>query len=738
MKFIIITILNLLPFIVIAQTTKVDVNLNVKHTVGEVSTFNREKFIGVHGGLRENDWTRYGDARPLDIKNDFMNGKDVYFGRNTGTITYNINAVLREDPNRPGFVDLDHLREKGKTYRNDYLNRPDLYNYADRNKSHILATQHHPFWPDGTLTKTGWAFSQNDTQEEPFGTATGEYCAHFIKEFHGSGTEKLPEYFEVINEPVYGIFGCEDCGETDEALEKIFKFHNTVAHEVKKVNPDMKVGGYTTAFPNFDYDNFQRWEKRWNKFMDMSGENMDFWSIHLYDWPTFQGKRLMRKGSNLEATLDMLDHASYDKFGVVKPTLVSEYGCQVHSMANQQWSPARDWYYITSLNSMMMTFMDRADNIAKALPFIVLKATWGTANGVPHNWRLFRGEDEPASLTGTWVYSSLVNFYDFWSEVNGTRVDHVSDNVDIQTDAYVEGTVGYVVLNNLTRQQQTVALNVKGFDEANLNNVKVQHLYSKSGTPTIEETTFTTLPSEVQLQSESMMLIRYEMNSDLVIDETSDETKYYATTYYQPIDGNVMTFNFTDVDLVEHGEAVLRIGMGRAHGLSLKPTVKINGKTLVTNDNIMGDLQEQRRSFFGMVEVPIDYELLEKNNVVTIQFPESGGHISSVNMRVFNFSTEIERGDGDVTPPTSVDAEDVGQQIILYPNPSKSEKVQLSFKRQFNIEEIKLTDITGKELKTIPLSGEVVEINTAALKAGIYLVQIKVEGQVISKKLIVE
>ncbi|KXX66665.1 T9SS type A sorting domain-containing protein [Flammeovirga sp. SJP92] len=738
MKYIIITILYLLSFPVLAQTSKVDVNLNVKHTVGEVSTFEREKFIGVHAGIRENDWTKYGDAKPLDIKDDFINKKNVYFGRNTGTITWNINSVLNEDPNRPGFVDLDQLRTEGEKHRNNYLNNSDYHSYADRNKSHILATQYHPFWPDGKLTNKGWAFSQSDTESEPFGTATGEYCAHFIKEFYGSGSEVAPEFFEVINEPVYEMFGCEDCGETDEGLEQIFKYHNTIAQEVKKVNPDQKVGGFTTAFPNFDYDNFQRWEKRWNKFMDMAGDNMDFWSIHLYDWPTFQNKRIMRKGSNLEATLDMMDHASYDKFGVVKPTLISEYGAQVHTMMNQQWSAERDWYYLVSTNSMLMTFMDRTNTIAKALPFIVLKATWGTVGDVPYNWRLLRGENEPGSLSGTWVYTDLVKFYELWTEVEGTRVDHISENVDIQTDAYVDRNIAYVIMNNLTLEDQLIELNVAGLGDDNVDKVEIRHLYSNGGVPVIEENSYNAAPSQAVLKPESTMIIRYQLKANIDINETSDETKYFASTYYQPITSEAMTFDLSKVELAENGEAVLRIGLGRAHHLSLKPTVKINGQLLDVSQNIKGDLQEERRSFFGVIEIPVDYELLEESNTVSIQFPESGGHISSVNMRVYNFSLPIERSFDATEPPTSISTESLEEQIVLFPNPSNGGNVKLFFKGGLKMDAIRVMDIAGRTIETIVPEGSEVTINTSSLKSGIYLIQANVDGKVVSKKLMVD
>lgn len=739
MKYIFFTFLASISFSLLAQTSNVDINVNVKHTVGEVSSFDREKFITIHAGIRENDWTQNGSAIPSDIKNDFMNERDVYFGRNTGGITWSINSVLNEDPNRVGFVNLEEVKSEGKIHRDNYLARSDYYNYADRNNTHILATQYHPFWPDGTKTNKGWSFSQNDNENEPFGTASGEYCAHYIKEFFEQGSEKTPEYFEVINEPVYEMFGCEDCGETDEGLEQIFKYHNTVAEEVKKLNPTMKVGGYTTAFPNFDYNNFQRWEKRWNKFMDTCGDNMDFWSIHLYDWPTFNGKRIMRKGSNLEATLDLMDHASYEKFGVVKPTLVSEYGAQVHTMLGNQWSPQRDWHYLKSTNSMMMTFMDRADNIAKALPFIVLKATWGTVNGVPYNWRLLRKENEPENLTGAWVYTELLKFYDLWKDVKGTRVDHVSQNIDIQSDAYVDGNEVYIILNNLKQDNELVELKVNGIEKEDVQSVVIKHLYGDKGIPVLEELSYNSAPSQASLKPESTMIIAYTLKQNVIINESSNEQKYYASSYYKPIDGNEMKFSLSDINVEENGEAILRIGVGRAHELSLTPIVKVNNQKVEVPTNVKGDDQKERRSFFGVLEIPIDYSLIENSNEVSIQFPDVGGYVSSVNMRVYNFSLPINRSFNTEELPTSSITDFLFEdRIKVYPNPSKGGVVQVFFNGNILPEKLFVKDITGKLIKEHQVSSHEIILKMDNLKPGIYFIQAEIEGVQNTRKLIID
>ena len=64
----------------------------------------------------------------------------------------------------------------------------------------------------------------------------------------------------------------------------IFRFHRDVAKSFKKLNTTTKIGGYTVAFPEFDLNNFKDWDDKMKMFIDTAGRDMDFYSIHLYDF----------------------------------------------------------------------------------------------------------------------------------------------------------------------------------------------------------------------------------------------------------------------------------------------------------------------------------------------------------------------------------------------------------------------------------------------------------------------
>ncbi|WP_143873673.1 hypothetical protein [Catenovulum sediminis] len=657
---------------------QVDVNLNTKHVIDGIDTLDRQKYINIHAYNLENGWGQ-NDVHSLNAPNelgdnlmlDFMQGYDVYFGRDTGSIGWNLRNVS-QDAARPGFVDESSASQRAGDVKWIYDNNTSVkYENArkveDRMQDMIVGGQQHPYWPEGTLINPvngdpAWAFSQSDTAAEPFGTATGHYMSQYLSKFFAQNDSDMgqqkPVYFEVMNEPLYDLTTDRE-GDADyvEPL-KVFKFHNTVAAEIRKdpKNDDIMIGGYTVAFPDFDKDNFKRWEERDKLFIDTAGENMDFISIHLYDFPTFQNSERYRRGSNLEATLDMLEHYTYLKFGQVKPILISEVGSSVHARLNEDWTPQRDAEKVLSITTMNTQFLERPNNILKVIPFIPVKAEWGrrTVNGksIAYSSRLMvQKKERDGSDDDTWVYSDHVKFYQLWSDVNGTRVDSYSNEVDVLTDSYVEGNKAYIVLTNLEFEDVEVKLNTLGVEGNTLNAISYKELsYTDAFETQLIENTLTEIPEKITLPAEATTIVTLEYADNINIAESNTEKRYYATTYHQAINANqAINFEFKDVTVNDHGEAVLRLGIGRDHGKSLTPVVNVNGTSVSVPTDVKGYDQKQgktqtgRPNFFGVIEIPVSYDLLQANNTVSVEFSDAGGYVSSAVMQVFTTSVELNR-----------------------------------------------------------------------------------------------
>ncbi|WP_096084999.1 agarase [Agaribacterium haliotis] len=657
--------------------TSVDINFDMRHSVGGHYEFDRQKYITIHASHIENDWVGGDDAslgaenKDPDLVINFSEDNDVYFGRDTGGFSWQLRNIM-QDSSRAGFVDESSAMSRGAQQKANYSNNNTKKFVQGRAVEHraqdiIVGTQQHPFWPEGTLISSlvdnDWAFSENDTSAEPLGTATGhyigQYLANFFKQDNNSASETgMPKatWVEVMNEPLYDLVTDREGLDNQVEPDTIFEYHNAVASEVQKSNPGLPVGGYTVAFPDFDRDNFQRWEERDKRFIDIAGANMDFFSVHLYDFPCFNNSERYRKGSNVEATLDMLEAYSLIELNEVKPLVISEYGAAIHCMFNQGWNAERNTLQMRAINSLLMAFLERPDVVAKTIPFIVVKAEWGREGEIPYGPRLMvQGKERGDSDSGEqWVYSDLVLFYQLWAEVNGTRVDSKTTDLDVLSDVYVDGDTAYIILNNLVFDDKEIALNQYGLNGNTITAVNIKHLTTSDDqwqASSIIESNSATLPESVTLGAEATMIIKVSFASELAIDQQSNESKYYADSYKQAISANsAIEFNINDVETGSTGEAVLRLGVGRDHGRSLQPNIALNG-TVVDNSGIdyrgydqqRGSSMTGRDNFFGILELSVPYDLLQQNNTLSVSFEDDGGYVSSAALQVFEQSRQATR-----------------------------------------------------------------------------------------------
>ncbi|WP_370977827.1 Ig-like domain-containing protein [Agaribacterium sp. ZY112] len=639
----------LLPLGLQAQT-ETEINLNVEHNVGGHSEFDRKKYLTLHSTATENEWA--GDEDKLAYVIDEL---DVYFGRDNGSLGWYMNQA-EQDPERPGYADPTWVANYGAYVRQTQYGVEKEWAHAYDDKAGVMiGGQVHTFWP-GHVTNPccggeGWEIGGAD--------AMGDFMGQYINQFYRNDGEPVtkghprPKYLEVLNEPLYELVTTGDV----EPIE-VYQFHNDVAAGVRKVNSDVMIGGYTTAFPIFEERDFQRWEERMKLFIDTSGDHMDFFSIHLYDFNSHWSAEengyvgpLNFKGGRIEATLDMMEQYSQIALGEVKPYIISEYGGRDHNLEQQDWSPYRDWHIMKAFSPMMMQFMARPDQMLKTIPFMVTKGEWGREDGKPYPWRLLRQANEASGESGEeWVFTDLVKFYELWSDVNGTRVDSRTTNPDVMIDTYVDGDTVYVILANLANNQEQVLLNMFGADTAAVQGVTVKQLFLNGDAPELSVSELNTAPDSITLAPEATAILAYSFDSSLQVNEQVSEQKYYASTYYAPILANQATsFTITGVSTSDFGEAVIRIGLGRDHGASLQPVVTVNGQEVDVPTQFAGDDQAKRDRFFGLIEVPVAMSALKASNTITVTFPDAGGHISSVTMEAKQFSSDIREKNAPVS-----------------------------------------------------------------------------------------
>ena len=701
---------------VCAQQDTVDINLNVKHIVGGVSEFDRSKFIIIHDDLTGNEWDSQEQQR------SFLKDYDVYFGRNNGGIVWEWNNT-REDPANAGWPDPAHLQTRADNAIANYAGNTFVHQFEARYDNMMIGGQEFMF-PHGQATNQG-GLVYGGFEE------TAEFYAQYLSRFFGSGSatgQPRPRMLEVINEP---FVKANQLGTTNAELSR---YHNVVAQRVKELNPNILVGGYTAAYPQFEAADFNHWRGNWKLFIDIAGENMDFFSFHIYDVLSQPGdisRETQRKGSNMEAIMDMINHYSYLKLGEVRPWSISEYGWFCPG-CDGGYDQKEDWYQLRSYNAMMLQLMERQDQILNAIPFMILKALWAHPPGAEYNTygpRLLReiGELPGEPAHAGWMYTDLLMYFRFWAGVKGTRIDTKANDIDILSDAYVEGKNLYLILCNLNHEPREVNLKFFDPDSNPVSGITVNHLYGVDDVAKMDTTEYTGAISKVTIDDQATMILRYTFENDIVINEENTEASYFADKYFQEISaGQSETFTFTGVQKGGFGEAVLRLGLGRDHGKSLKPSLTVNGSRINVPEDWRGYDQKNRDRFFGVIEIPVPYHLLQASNEVMITFNDNGGHITSMVLQVFNFTKDLERSVPADGGSIVLAVEGLNDRPQLFPNPAREvlqvENNQSGSARYF------VVSLVGVVSKNGFLRSGMNNIDIGSLPAGVYFLVIE-EGQ---------
>lgn len=617
-----------LPYLTWAATpVNVTIDLDTKHEVGGISQFDRKKFITIHSNHTEKDWVGEGDKKKYLIQE-----LNTYFGRETGAISHQL-RLLREDPAHSGHVEFADMKRRSDYERNKYSKRTDLHGYEKYNDL-IVAAQVEPFWPGSAKIKpqdgsTPWSLANP--------AATAQYMVYWLNMYTGGNGASRPRYMEIMNEPLYELA----ISHPKVTPQEVFDYHKNVATNIRTLNKDILLGGYTTAFPDPDKNNFQHWNERWKAFIDTAGADMDFYSLHLYDFPGIHhGKKEYRKGAHLEATFELIDHYSHLKLGKSKPYVISEYGSQLHDWFDEPWSPYRDWLCLKAINSMLMQFAAKPDRILKTIPFITVKAEWGhnySGHDQPYPWRLMRRKNEPKENTGDWVFTDQIKFYELWAGVQGERRLVSSSDPNLLVQAYLAGDQLSLIFNNLGTDPKNIALNLP----AAVKEITSKHLYLYENKPRLDWLKLPGTTTNFALGSESTRVLHLTLADPKSATQTAREQTTFADSCVRPIGANKpLAFQIPSVKLAK-GQATLRLGLGRDHHLSLQPTLTLNGqKVEVPPPSITakGQSQSDRPNFFGVLEIPLPVTALKSQNRIEITFPDQGGHLSSLTLQILSIN----------------------------------------------------------------------------------------------------
>lgn len=650
-------------------TTNIDIFPKVKRMIGENSTLDRSKYFNIHSNAN-------------DVEADLYSN-------------YNISQVGRQFWS-PGSAALQSTGAVG-TYPDPLTGGAEL-----REVRKYVATDH-PYK----------VYAQG-LDPIPFADWAVEYFKNHVD------TYLRPEYYEPMNEPFVHARDFYDEPDWDPVAEATVKLEMAqfFKHVGQKIHAapelaNMKVIGYSAAYPTFEKNDFSIWDQNMKMFMDEAGADMDGFSTHLYDGINQIGQDTRRSGSNMEAILDLIETYSYVKWGIIKPHAITEFG----GIVNGEYNDIMNVQSIRSQNSILFGLLERTDRVEIAIPFTTGKATWHITeenNYMPYKAVLYKPIPigVPLDQVTGWEYTNRIHFYDLWKDVLGDRILIRSDNKDVLVQGFLDGNKLHIALNNLDDFDQPINLNFNG-NLPNISQLTIKSLIiHPNADPDYTIQTFSELLDSYSLKKNETVVLEYTFSEPITFDNVIQSKRYYSTTYLQPIQANnPINYNFNNVDLVGNsGYAMLAMSIGRKHDRSKSPTVIVNGISIPVPSNWKGYNQIDRDDFFGTIEIPIPLNVIQENNSVSITFEDSNGHLSSLVLNVESYDSSL----------LGINTSEVTtQKLKLYPNPTSAQLNIVNAKMDSNIS---IYSITGVRVFSSTYDG--LPINLDQLDNGLYFVKI--------------
>ena len=459
-----------------------------------------------------------------------------------------------------------------------------------------------------------------------------------VSYFKNTKQGNTPLWYEPMNEPFVHAKDFYEEKDWDPVAELRVKTEMSQLFRAlaEKIHADpalknIKVIGYGAAWPSFELKDFQNWGTNMGLFLDIAGDQLDAISYHLYDGINQVGQENKRSGSNNDAIMDLVETYSYQRWGIIKPHAITEYG----GIAKKEFSLISNMQSIRSQNAMIFGLLDREDRLEISIPFTTDNAKWHITKAndyLPYKAVLWRAENMgvPKNQITGWVYTNRIQFYELWKAVRGERVFVSTSNPDIQVQGFLDEKKLFVALNNLDDNAQQVALDLSSI-KSNVKDLLVKSLtIYKEDFPLYYEKTISSIPEVFSIDPAQTIVLEFNLNNTILFKNQIKSNRYYSSNYLIPIKADKeLVFEFNDVDLGV-GFAKLSMSLGREHDLSKAPEVLVNGEKVEVPSNWKGYDQANRKKFFGAIEIPIPMDFIVKNNTVKIYFPDTGGHLSSL------------------------------------------------------------------------------------------------------------
>ena len=547
----------------------------------------------------------------------------VTFGRRLSVVNGidHYDHAIREDSNRPGFVDLNYLREKlaGKVTEPNEMFSKDV-----NGRLEIAAHEEPSAFPDfmgryqskpmEKESKPEWIPENVEASAELIAATLHYKFSDFDR----------PSFYEPINEPHWSYWGDQHFAD----------WHLAAMRAVHKELPGVMVGGPCLSIVSFS---------GLKKFITNTGCNLDFYSFHVYDFLKKTGSGVggqINSGLALESSLDLVQNFTLNTYGKKVPLVMSEHGGygpreMTDQLAEELHFPEQgfdlemkkleihDFNQISSTIANTLTFMDHPKTVLKAVPFILLDAPWDpkyrSVLFVPKNYTDKENR----------VPTKKILFYRLFRDLKGRRVVSSCVDPDIQTRAFVDGSTLFVVLNNLSETGKPIDLKIPEGGKMWLRRLgRTSEL-----TPYFTEEKVASLRG-ITLKARETLVVKTEYETPLTPERQVDEISFYGDKIQAEVKTQEeVTVNLSHLENI--GYASLRIGVCRDAGLGSVTRVIFNGKPLnVPRETCTERLAADKKQYSLSKIIPLDPACLKAVNRVELSFPDGKpGTIESIVIR---------------------------------------------------------------------------------------------------------
>lgn len=622
-----------------AEPVEIKVYATLRRSIGGVSELDRRAYFAMADAGRGFDKRVRSDDRMEYLLGDL----GIRFGRSLGPVkgAKKWSKAVREDAQRPGFVDLEYLRQKLSARDETPSSR---FEALVGGRLDVAAHEGKSAFPDfiGELHNEQ---TKKDSQHGPHNhalpggfDAASELTAAVLE--HGYNDFDRPTYYEPMNEPHWAFIG------SDELADWHLKTHQAV----RARNLDVRVGGPCNSVCYF-YRNDYRAFNGLRDFIKKTDCQLDFYSFHAYDYLNWDGSGIVGRissGLPLEGMIDLVQAHTTKEYGKPVDLVVSEHGGYIHDskadevtdfVAAKFWPGGEGFEHelkkrsiqshvlVSAVIANTLTFMDHPHVVKKAVPFILLESMGWDVRYYPTMYVPDGFEDKTR-----WIETRNTDFFKLFRDVAGHRVVVAGGDPDLQVRAFADGQRLHVVINNVSDAPH--ATNLK-LPKAKRYGVR-RYGRNEDFTPYLIEQEQETIET-LDIAGRETVLVTAEYGQTIPERAVVEETAHYGDKMVvEPKEGEPARLTIRTPGSGELEYATLRIAVARPTGADPNVLLKFNGKRVrVPLEDAASRLDDGDKQYASTKIVDLDPSEVREKNRVELAFPDGGqGTFGSVVLRI--------------------------------------------------------------------------------------------------------